>query len=167
MAKLDLQAAFRIVPILPSEWEMLGMRWRDCNIMLTPYYPLAYVLLQQLCQCPPLVPGAQLWSHTLLEHNYGATPSCTTWTPPYSNYGCPWPSCKKSPLSPNLGWARDLLLRGNSCLSLASSPLLPRWSQQATSSCNCLIHLSITARRLHHRTRLNANARADVVHLPG
>ena len=107
----------------------------------------------------PHPPGAQLWSHTVLEHNYEATPSCTTWTPPYSKYGCPWPSCKKSPLSPNLGWARDLLLRGTPAShwpALLSSKMVP--ADQLFL--HCLIHLSITARRLHHRTRLDA--RADV-----
>eukprot|EP00731_Ephydatia_muelleri_P009821 Em0005g407a len=78
----------------------------------------------------------------------------------YSNYGCPQPSCKKSPFSPNLGWRsvtkRELLSRiGKLSFAAKAVPAGRLFLRH-------LIHLSTTARRLHHRLRLNVNARADV-----
>ena len=78
----------------------------------------------------------------------------------YSNYDCPQPSCKKSPFSPNLGWRsvtkRELLsLIGKLSFAAKSVPAGRLFLRH-------LIHLSTTARRLHHRLHLNANARADV-----
>ena len=64
MAKLDLQAAFRMVSIRPSEWELLGMRWHD------QYYVETCLSCSALCifnnfasafHCP-LDPGVHLWS---------------------------------------------------------------------------------------------------------
>lgn len=65
MAKLDLQAAFCMVPIWPSEWELLGMHW--CGQYWTPAFPSAYVLPLEY---PMSLPAPCIGS---LEHNYGAT----------------------------------------------------------------------------------------------
>ena len=232
MAKLDLQAAFHMVPILPSEWELLGMRWRD-------QYYVDTCLPLSLCSAPsifnnfasalhwflehnygatpswsttmePHPPGAQLWSHTLLEHNYGATPSWSTTMEPHPpgaqlwshtllehNYGAtPSWSTTMEPHPPGAQlWSHTLLHYLDSTLqqlwlplaklqaitsltkswlgkrSVTKRQLLPLIGQLSFAAkavpaghlfLHCLFHLSITVRRLHHRTRLNADARADV-----
>ena len=68
MAKLDLQAAFRMVPIRPSEWELLGMHWRG-------QYYVDTCLPFGLRSAPSIfnVPSIGSWSITM------ELPSCTTW----------------------------------------------------------------------------------------
>ena len=76
MAKLDLQAAFRMVPILPSEWELLGMSWRD-------QYYVDTLLPLGLRSAPSIFNNFASALHWFLEHNYGATPSWSTTMKPH------------------------------------------------------------------------------------
>ncbi|KAL5510801.1 hypothetical protein EMCRGX_G006403 [Ephydatia muelleri] len=66
MAKLDLQAAFRMVPIRPSEWELLGMHWRG-------QYYVDTCLSFGLRSAPSIFNEFASALHWILEHNYGAT----------------------------------------------------------------------------------------------
>ena len=66
MAKLDLQAAFRMVPIRPSEWELLGMHWRD-------QYYVDTCLPFGLRSAPSIFNEFASALHWILEQNYGAT----------------------------------------------------------------------------------------------
>ena len=63
---LDLQAAFRMVPVLASEWELLGMYWRD------KYY-VDTSLPFGLRSAPSIVDNFASALHWILEYNYGAT----------------------------------------------------------------------------------------------
>ena len=63
---LDLQAAFRMVPVLASEWELLGMYWRD------KYY-VETCLPFVLHSAPSIFDNFASALHWILEHNYGAT----------------------------------------------------------------------------------------------
>ena len=66
MAKLDLQAAFRMVPIRPSEWELLGMHWRG-------QYYVDTCLPFGLRSAPSIFNEFASALHWILEYNYGAT----------------------------------------------------------------------------------------------
>ncbi|KAL5517617.1 hypothetical protein EMCRGX_G003199 [Ephydatia muelleri] len=66
MAKLDLQAAFRMVPVLASEWELLGMYWHD------KYY-VDTCLPFGVCSAPSIFDNFASALHWILQHNYGAT----------------------------------------------------------------------------------------------
>eukprot|EP00731_Ephydatia_muelleri_P035407 Em0121g2a len=63
---LDLQAAFRMVPVLASEWELLGMYWRD------KYY-VETCLPFGLRSAPSIFDNFASALHWILEHNYGVT----------------------------------------------------------------------------------------------
>ena len=41
MAKTDILSAFRLFPVHPQDWELLGMKWK-ANIILIKYYHLGY-----------------------------------------------------------------------------------------------------------------------------
>ena len=66
MAKVDLKSAFRMVPILASEWELLGMYWRGQYYIITclPFGPHL---------APSIFNNFASALHWILETNYGAT----------------------------------------------------------------------------------------------
>ena len=66
MAKLHLQAAFRMVPIRPSEWKLLGMHWRG-------QYYVDTCLPFGLRSAPSIFNEFATALHWILENNYGAT----------------------------------------------------------------------------------------------
>eukprot|EP00731_Ephydatia_muelleri_P001726 Em0001g1726a len=63
---LDLQAAFRMVPVLASKWELLGMYWRD------KYY-VESCLPFGLHSAPSIFDNFASALHWILQHNYGVT----------------------------------------------------------------------------------------------
>ena len=63
MAKIDLKAAFRMVPVRREDWELLGIYWQD-QYYVDTCLPLASgrpVLVQSICHCSALDPATQLW----------------------------------------------------------------------------------------------------------
>ena len=66
MAKVDLKSAFRMVPILASEWELLGMYWRG-------QYYIDTCLPFGLRSAPSIFNNFANAIHWTLENNYGAT----------------------------------------------------------------------------------------------
>ena len=64
MAKVDLKSAFRMVPMLASEWELLGMYWRG------QYY--MYIDTCLICSASSIFNNFANAIHWILE-NYGAT----------------------------------------------------------------------------------------------
>ena len=71
IAKLDLQAAFPMVPVLASKWELLGMHWHD-NYYVDTCLPFGRLAPSILTTFP--VPSTSCWNTWL--------PSCTTWPGP-------------------------------------------------------------------------------------
>ncbi|KAL5491811.1 hypothetical protein EMCRGX_G017175 [Ephydatia muelleri] len=76
MSKLDLQAAFPMVPVLASKWELLGMHWHD-NYYVDTCLPFSLLAPSILTTLP--VPSTGCWNTWL--------PSCTTWPGPLSPDG--------------------------------------------------------------------------------
>eukprot|EP00731_Ephydatia_muelleri_P031374 Em0022g888a len=180
MAKLDLQAAFHMVPIWPSEWELLGMHWRD-QYYVDTCLPLGYVL--------PQVSSTDNFAsalHWILEHNYGAT--LLHYLDDFLLLGPPGlPTCQDFmstmlrvcqelgmlvAMEKSEGLATSLTFLGIQPMAAPGQVARYHLSHQILGgqevvpagllSLHCLIHLSTAVRRLHHRIRLDADARADV-----
>ena len=66
MAKVDLKSAFRMIPVHPADWELLGMRWNGSYYMDT-------CLPFGLRSAPFLFNEVATAIHWILEANYGFT----------------------------------------------------------------------------------------------
>eukprot|EP00731_Ephydatia_muelleri_P031364 Em0022g878a len=156
MPKLDLQAAFHMVPIWPSEWELLGMRWRDQYYVDTCLpHTLLHYLDNFLLLGPPGLPTCQDFMSTMLrvcqelgmlvtmEKSEGLATSLTF---------------LGIMLDSNLQQLRLPQAKLQDITSLTKSWVVPA----GFLSLHCLIHLSTAVRRLHHRIYLDADAKADV-----
>eukprot|EP00731_Ephydatia_muelleri_P001738 Em0001g1738a len=121
---LDLQAAFRMVPVLASEWELLGMYWCDKYYVET-CFPFV------LRSAPSIFDNFASALHWILEHNYGVT---------------------------LLHCLDDFLLLG--------PPGLPTCQDSMSTMLRVCQELGMPVamenEKLHHRIRLNTDARADV-----
>ena len=66
MAKIDLKAAFCMVPIVAGEWDLLGLYWKGKYYVDTclPFClrSAPHIFNHAVCLCPPLDHGHQLWS---------------------------------------------------------------------------------------------------------
>eukprot|EP00731_Ephydatia_muelleri_P001730 Em0001g1730a len=176
-------AAFRMVPVLASEWELLGMYWRDKYYVETC---LPFVLRS----APSIFDNFASALHWILEHNYGVTllhyldDFLLLGTGHAGRHG----EVRRTShltflgieLDSSLQQLRLLLTKLQDITSLTKSWLGKRSSKRELLSLigilafpakivpagrlflRRLIHLSTTARRLHHRIRLNTDARADV-----
>ena len=66
MAKVDLKSTFRMVPILASEWELVGMYWQG-------QYYIDTCLPFGLRSAPSIFNNFASALHWILEKKYGAT----------------------------------------------------------------------------------------------
>ncbi|KAL5516552.1 hypothetical protein EMCRGX_G001913 [Ephydatia muelleri] len=173
-----------MVPVLASEWELLGMYWRD------KYY-VETCLPFGLRSAPSIFDNFASALHWILEHNYGVTllhcldDFLLLGTGHAGRHG----EVRRTShltflgieLDSSLQQLRLLLTKLQDITSLTKSWLGKRSStKRELLSLICilafpakivpagrlflrrLIHLSTTVRRLHHRIRLNTDARADV-----
>ena len=66
MAKVDLKSTFKMVPILASEWELVGVYWQG-------QYYIDTCLPFGLRSAPSIFNNIASALHWILEKNYGAT----------------------------------------------------------------------------------------------